>query len=108
MTAWPLPVTLTISSSLSRTCSLMNTSDLEVCTCTVAICDAVTFTEYLKRKKKINSNITSNIPDHSFLGNYLNTVLTWKRTLKIEFLVNHFPAIWWAKFPAVKFSTENL
>lgn len=52
MTACPFPVTLTISSSLSRTCTLMNTSGLEVCTCTVAICDALTFTEYLKRKKK--------------------------------------------------------
>lgn len=53
MTAWPFPVTLTISSSLSRTCSLMKTSDLEVCTCTVAICGAETFTEYLKRKTKM-------------------------------------------------------
>jgi len=55
MTAWPFPVALTIFSSLSRICSSMNTSDLEVCTCTVAICDAVAFTEYLKRKKKITA-----------------------------------------------------
>lgn len=45
--AWPFPVELTIVSSFSRICSLMNASGLEVRTCTVTGCGKATLTEYL-------------------------------------------------------------
>lgn len=51
MITWPFPVELAVSSSESRTCSLIIVSDLEVCTCTVAISGIVTFTKYLKGEK---------------------------------------------------------
>lgn len=45
--AWPFPMELTIVSSFSKTCSLMNASDLDVRTCTVTGCGEATLTEYL-------------------------------------------------------------